>query len=96
MPTTTARLEARISVELHAMLKRAAEIEGRTVTDFVIATVQAAAQQTIAQAEIINLSLADQQAFAQALLNPPEPATALRRAFERRKKLFKVEPVKNE
>jgi uncharacterized protein (DUF1778 family) len=96
MPTTTARLEARISVELHAMLKRAAEIEGRTVTDFVIGTVQAAAQQTIAQAEIINLSLADQQAFAQALLNPPEPAAALRRAFERRNKLLAVEPVKNE
>ena len=57
---------------------------------------QAAAQQTIAQAEIINLSLADQQAFAQALLNPPEPAAALRRAFERRKKLATVEPVKNE
>lgn len=29
----TARLEARISVELHASLKRAAEIEGRTMTD---------------------------------------------------------------
>jgi uncharacterized protein (DUF1778 family) len=33
---STARLEARISTDLHALLKRAAEIEGRTVTDFVI------------------------------------------------------------
>lgn len=97
MPTTTtARLEARISVELHAMLKRAAEIEGRTVTDFVIGTVQAAAQQVISQAEIMHLSLADQQAFAQALLNPPEPAAALSRAFERRNKLLNVEQIKNE
>ena len=85
---TTARLEARISPELHAMLKRAAEIEGRTVTDYVIATVQAAAQQTIEQGEIIHLALADQEAFAQALLNPPPVAPAMSRAFERRSKLL--------
>ena len=36
--TSTARLEARISPELHAMLKRAAELEGRTMTDFVVET----------------------------------------------------------
>ncbi len=88
---TSARLEARISAELHAMLKRAAEIEGRTVTDYVIATMQAAARQTIDQAEIITLSLADQQAFARALLSPPEPAPAMERAFERRNKLLKQE-----
>ena len=41
---TTARLEARISVELHAALKRAAELKGRTMTDFVVSAVQEAAQ----------------------------------------------------
>jgi uncharacterized protein (DUF1778 family) len=45
--TSTARLEARISTDLHAMLKRAAEIQGRTLTDFVVAAVQAAAQPAI-------------------------------------------------
>ena len=71
MPSTsTARLEARISVDLHAMLKRAAELEGRTMTDFVISAVQVAAQRTIEQAEVIHLSLADQESFAQALLSP--------------------------
>ena len=39
--STTARLEARLPVEAHAMLKRAAEIEGRTLTDFVVAAAQA-------------------------------------------------------
>ncbi len=36
MPTnaSTARLEARISTELHSMLKRAAEIQGRGPNDF--------------------------------------------------------------
>jgi uncharacterized protein (DUF1778 family) len=85
----TARLEARISFDLHAMLKRAAELQGRTMTDFVVSAVQEAAQRAIEQAEIIRLSLADQQCFAQALLNPPEPAPAMLRAFERRSNLLK-------
>ncbi len=88
---TTARLEARISTELHAMLKRAAEIQGRTMTDFVVAAVQEAAQRSIDQAGIIRLSLAEQQCFAQALLAPAQPTPALERAFARRRKLVAPE-----
>lgn len=90
MPSTisTARLEARISTDLHALLKRAAEIQGRTMTDFVISAVQDAAQRAIEQAEVMRLTLADQECFARVLLSPPEPAPALGRAFERRRKLL--------
>lgn len=88
---STARLEARISTDLHAMLKRAAEIQGRTMTDFVVSAVQDAAQRAIEQAEVIRLSLADQECFAQALLSPPQPALALERAFARRRKLVSAE-----
>jgi uncharacterized protein (DUF1778 family) len=88
---STARLEARISTDLHSMLKRAAELQGRTMTDFVVAAVQAAAQRAIEQAEVIRLSLADQECFAQALLSPPQPAPALKRAFARRNKLLRAE-----
>lgn len=93
MPTasTTARLEARISTDLHAMLKRAAELQGRTMTDFVVAAVQEAAQHAIEQAEVMRLSLADQACFAQALLAPPQPAPALERAFARRRALLRAE-----
>jgi uncharacterized protein (DUF1778 family) len=87
---TTARLEARISFDLHATLKRAAELQGRTMTDFVVSAVQEAAQRAIEQAEIIRLTLADQECFAQALLSPPEPTPALQRAFARRQKLLKT------
>lgn len=92
MPATasTARLEARISTDLHSMLKRAAELQGRTMTDFVIAAVQDAAQRAIEQSEIIRLSLADQECFAQALLSPPQPSPALKRAFARRSKLLRA------
>jgi uncharacterized protein (DUF1778 family) len=88
---STARLEARISTDLHAMLKRAADMQGRTMTDFVVAAVQQAAQQAIEQAEVIRLSLADQTTFANALLAPPKPAPALKRAFARRGKLIQAE-----
>ncbi len=87
----TARLEARISTDLHAMLKRAAEIQGRTMTDFVVSAVQLAAQEAIETAEVIRLSLADQECFAQALLAPPRPAPALKRAFAQRRKLISAE-----
>lgn len=90
-PISTARLEARISTDLHAMLKRAAELQGRTMTDFVVAAVQEAAQRAIEQADVIRLSLADQECFAQALLSPPQPAPALERAFARRGKLLRAE-----
>lgn len=73
------------------MLKRAAELQGRTMTDFVISAVQDAAERAIEQAEIVRLSLADQEAFAQALLSPPAPTPALKRAFERRRKLLREE-----
>ena len=87
----TARLEARISTDLHAMLKRAAELQRRTMTDFVVSAVQDAAQQAIKRAEVVRLSLADLECFAQALLSPPEPSPALKRALTRSSKLLRTE-----
>lgn len=89
--TSTARLEARISTDLHALLKRAAEIQGRTMTDFVVTAVQDAAQRVIEQSEVIRLTLEDQTCFAQALLSPPPAAPALERAFTRRRKRLRSE-----
>jgi uncharacterized protein (DUF1778 family) len=89
--TTTARLEARISTDLHTMLKRAAQIEGRTMTDFVVAAVRDASQRTIEHAEIVRLSIADQERFATALLSPPKATPALKRAFTRRRKLLSAQ-----
>ena len=87
----TARLEARISADLHSMLKRAAELQGRTMTDFVVAAVQTAARSAIEQADVIRLSLADQECFAKTLLSPPPQTEALKRAFDRKNKLLRSE-----
>ncbi|MDR1920413.1 MAG: DUF1778 domain-containing protein [Candidatus Adiutrix sp.] len=86
----TARLEARISRDLHQTLKRAAELQGRTMTDFVVAAVQEAAHRAIEDAGIIRLSLADQQSLADALISPPKPNPAMKRAFTRRNELLRV------
>ncbi len=84
-----ARLEARITPDLQALLKRAAELEGRSVTDFVVAAAQSAAERRIEQAQVIRLSLEDQRAFVAAILDPPAPAPALRRAFARHRALIR-------
>lgn len=85
---TTSRLEARLPSDVHALLKRAAEIEGRTLTDFVVSAAREAACRTIERTEILRLSIEDQRQIADALLNPPEPTEALEKAFRRRGELF--------
>ena len=87
LPNRSARLEARIAPESLAVVKRAAEIQGRSVSDFVVNAAEQAARQTIEETSIIRLSVADQSRIADALLNPPEPNKALRRAFAAHKQL---------
>jgi uncharacterized protein (DUF1778 family) len=86
--SVTARLEARLPADVHALLKRAAEIEGRTLTDFVVTAAREAACRTIEETDILRLSVEDQHRIAEAILNPPGPTPALRRAFKRRRELF--------
>ena len=88
---STARLEARLPNEVMARLKRAAEIQGRTLTDFVVTAADEAACRAIEQTEIIRLSVEDQRQIAEAILNPPEPAPALRKAYRRYRELFGAE-----
>jgi uncharacterized protein (DUF1778 family) len=87
-PLRSARIEARISPEVLTVVKRAAEIQGRSVSDFVVAAAQEAAQRTIEETAIIRLSVEDQRMMMDAVLNPPDPNEALRKAFEAHKRLI--------
>src|SRR6202142_483214 len=87
----TARLEARLPQDVLVRLKRAAEIQGRTLTDFVVAAADEAACRAIQETEIIRLSLEGQRQIAAAILNPPAPSPALKRAAKRYRELFGVE-----
>jgi uncharacterized protein (DUF1778 family) len=88
---TVRRLEARLPNDVHALLKRAAEIERCTLTDFVVSAASEAACRIIKAAEIIRLPAEDQRQIAEALLHPPNPTPALKNAFQRRCELLGVE-----
>ncbi len=79
-PNRTARLEARISPEALAIVRRAAELQGRSVSDFVVAAAQEAAHRTIEETHLIRLSAEDQRRFVDLLLNPSPLVPALERA----------------
>jgi uncharacterized protein (DUF1778 family) len=93
MPATTptVEVEVRISAELHAMLARAAALQGLTLDDFVETAVREAARRVIEEAEAVRLSEADSRRFAEALLSPPPPSPALERAFAHRRRLLMTE-----
>jgi uncharacterized protein (DUF1778 family) len=92
MPTPaaprTARVETRIAPDALAIVRRAAEIQGRSVSDFLVAAAIKDAQRTIEDAQIIRLSVKDQQRFAELLLKPPPLAPAMKRALKARKRLI--------
>jgi uncharacterized protein (DUF1778 family) len=87
----TACVEARIAPDALAIVKRAAEIQGRSVSDFMVAAAHEAAARTIEEAQIIRLSLEDQRNFVEAILNPPAPVPALLRAAEAYRKLIRTD-----
>lgn len=86
-PNRTARIEARIAPETLAIVKRAAEIQGRSVSDLVVSAAQEAAHRTIEETQIIRLAVEDQRAFGEAILDPAEPTPALGRAAARYRRL---------
>jgi uncharacterized protein (DUF1778 family) len=79
----TERLEARVSADQKDLFVRAAELQGRTLTDFVVATLHEAAVRTIEEMRAIRLNAEESRAFAEAMLNPREPSPRLRAAARR-------------
>lgn len=84
--TRTSRLEVRIAPEVRAIVGQAAALQGRSISDFVVAAAQEVAHQTIEENQIIRLSAEDQERFANLLLDPPSltPAMEHARASHRR------------
>lgn len=86
--TRTARVEARIAPDALAVVRRAAELQGRSVSDFLVAAALKDAHRTIEDAQIIRLSVDDQRRFADLLMKPPPLAPAMKRALKSRKRLI--------
>lgn len=81
------RLEARISTAQKQMFKKAAALEGRTLTDFVVDCVMQEARRVIHDHDVIRLSERDQRIFVETLLNPPAPNKALLSAMKKHAKI---------
>jgi uncharacterized protein (DUF1778 family) len=75
-----ARIEARIAPNALRIVRRAAELQGRSLSDFVVAAAQEVAHRTIDEAHLIRMSVDDQKRFAELLLKPPALVPALKRA----------------
>jgi uncharacterized protein (DUF1778 family) len=84
----TYRFDARLNKAQKLLLQRAADLEGRTMTDFVLHSAEIAAQRTIEERAILTLSLRDTEIFVNAILNPAEPGPVLRAAVRQYKNIF--------
>jgi len=82
------RLEARISAEDKEFLKRAADLQGCSLTEFVVRSAQEAARKAVKEHQIMSLTARDTEAFVKALLTPPAPGKKLKRAAVRYKKVM--------
>ncbi len=84
----TARIEARITPAALAIVRRAAELKGCSLSEFLVSSAQDAAYKAIEETNIIRLSAEDQVRFAEILLNPPAISPPILKAFERNRELF--------
>lgn len=76
------RFDARLDEDQKTLIQRAADLEGRTMTDFVLHSAEAAAERTIQERVMLILSVRETEAFVNAVLNPAEPGPVLRAAAQ--------------
>jgi uncharacterized protein (DUF1778 family) len=82
-----ARIEVRVGPKQKRLFERAAAIEGVTLTDFAISSMQRAAASAVQEHAKIELSERNQRTFVEALMSPPEPNAALREAAKAYKQM---------
>ena len=79
-PAKTYRFDARINEAQKLLIQRAADLEGRTMTDFVLDSAKTAAERVIERHDLLILTARETEAFVDAILNSSEPGPVLRRA----------------
>jgi uncharacterized protein (DUF1778 family) len=87
--TPQRRLEVLITSEQEERFLRAAELQGRTLEEFVLSSAEVEAEATFGEqdASVIRLSPRDSLIFAEAILDPTEPNEHLRAAAQRYREL---------
>lgn len=82
------RFDARLSEDQKLLIQRAADLEGRTMTDFVLHSAEVAAERTIQERAMLILSARDTETFVNAILTPPEPGPVLHAATRHYKRIM--------
>lgn len=78
-----ARFDARLPKEQKQFFEKAAYLGGfRSLTDFILSTVQEKAKEIIQEKEQIIASEQDSEIFFDAITNPKKPSKTLKDAFE--------------
>src|SRR5262245_45538743 len=77
------RFDARLNEHQKVLIQRAADLDGRTMTDFVLHSAETAAERTIKDRAMLILSARETEAFVDAILRPAEPGPVLRAAARR-------------
>ena len=90
IPVKRARLEARLTDKQKALFQHAADLTGRSLTDFVISSAHEVASRTVREHEVLTLRGRDRQVFIDALLKPMSPNKRLHQAVGRYKKISAI------
>lgn len=75
------RVHARVKPPVKALLQQAADLSGRSLSDFLVSSAQEVAERTIREHRIITLTTEDSLVFAQAILDPAPPNEKLSAAL---------------
>ncbi len=81
----TSRLDFRLDPDHKALIERAADLEGQTVSNFAMAALIRSAQETIQRASLTTLSARDSKRFLKMLDDEAAPNAALKAAAKRYK-----------
>ena len=86
VPTKAARLETRVTADQKRLFQRAADLTGRSLTDFILSSAQEVAARTVREHDVLSVSGRDRELFVNALLRPAAPNWRLRQAAGRYKR----------
>ena len=81
--TKTRRLDLRLTEEQDALIRRAAEQDARSISDFVLSAATLEAQRRLADQRLFILNEEDHARFEEILQAPPTDDPKLRKLFDR-------------
>ena len=87
----TERIEARVDPDVRKLIMAAAEMEGRSISEFLVASAKERAEQTLHRHAVYHLTAEDQIRFAEAILDPRPLNDAMKEGLALHEQL--VEPA---